>query len=366
MTRIRDFGIVPGMLPTGALNAITDVPGVRVGQTTLRLDVDGVPWRSGVTAIWPHGGSLWRQRVYAGTFALNGFGEMTSRSVVDEWGLLETPIVLTGTNHIGIVYHWTTQYLIEHEGVDALIPMIAETYAGYLDGSQGRAVSQQDVYAALASATSGPVAEGSVGAGTGMALFGFKGGIGTASRVAGFDEHEFVVGALVLTNFGSRSELRVDGVQVGRSIPEGEPNDQPPGGSCIVVLATNAPLSPRQCARLAKRASLGLARTGSTADDTSGEIFVAFATGNLIPRDQGPVIDVRTLVEGASATVESLFAPSLLSRLFGAAVEATEEAVYNALVAADTVHGVDGHVLHAIPHDHLRALLARGPGSAAP
>ncbi len=357
MARVRDFGITPGLLPAGPLNAITDVSGVRVGHATVYRDVDGVPWRTGVTAIWPHGGNPARERVYAATFPLNGFGEMTARSVVDEWGVLDSPILLTGTNHVGIVYHWAVQYLQEHNRDDpgylGAIPMVAECDDGYLDGSLGRAIGREEVYAALDGAASGAVAEGCIGAGTGMALFGFKGGIGTSSRLVAFGDRQYRVGALALTNYGHRPELRIDGIPVGRVI-----TDLLPGtvgeGSCIVVLATDAPLNPRQCQRLAKRAALGLARTGSTAGDMSGEIFMAFATGNLIPRHSAAEITVRALVEGAPG-----YGPSPLGALFSAAVEATEEAVYNALVAAETVVGGDGHVLHAIPHERLRTIVQR-------
>lgn len=355
MPRIRDFGVMPGYLPPGPLNAITDVPGVRVGHTTIRRDVDGVPWRTGVTAIWPHAGNPLRENVYAAVFPLNGIGEVTARSVVDEWGLLGFPIVLTGTNHVGIAYHWTLQYLFEHGakelGMTSLIAMVAECDDSYLDGSQGLAISQADVYAALDSAAGGPVGEGCVGAGTGMQLFGLKGGIGTASRVVQVGDVSYTVGALVLTNYGAPHELRVDGIQVGRLLMEEAPqlaNE----GSCIVVLATDAPLSPGQCARLAKRAALGLARTGSTARDMSGEIMIAFATGNLIPALTRPEMHIRTLVEGPAADGISPF-----NVLFTGAVEATEEAVYNALVAAETVRGVDEHFLAAISHDRLRAIL---------
>ena len=357
MSRIRDFGVKPGFFPAGPLNAITDVPGVRVGQTTVKRDVEGVPWRTGVTAIWPHAGNPLKDFVYAATFPLNGFGEMTARSVVDEWGWLAFPILLTGTNHVGIVYHWALQYLFEHGakelGMTSLIAMVAECDDSFLDGSQGLAISREDVYAALDTATNSVVAEGSVGAGTGMQLFGLKGGIGTSSRVVPVGAARYTVGALVLTNFGDHHELRVDGVPVGRVLNE----DVAKGiseGSCIVVVATDAPLNPRQCERLAKRAALGLARTGSTARDMSGEIIVAFATGNIISNTSDPEITVRTLVEGPTAT-----GPSPLNGLFTGAIEATEEAVYNALVAAETTTGIDGHVLEAISHERLRAILQR-------
>jgi len=357
MSRIRDFGIIPGYLPSGPLNAITDVAGVRVGHTTVNRDVDGVPWRTGVTAIWPHAGNPLLENVYAGVFPLNGIGEMTARSLIDEWGLLGFPIMLTGTNSVGIVYHWTLQYLFEHgakeAGMTSLIALVAECDDSNLDGSHGLAINRDDVYTALDNASGGPVTEGCVGAGTGMQLFGFKGGIGTSSRLVQVAETIYTVGVLVLTNFGIQRELIVNGVPIGRLLSE-EDSEAAHEGSCIVVLATDAPLSHRHCERMAKRAALGLARTGSTARDGSGEIIVAFATGNMITGNAGPEITVRTLAEGASDTGKSP-----LNALFTGAIEATEEAVYNALVAAETTTGIDGHVLHAISHERLKALLHR-------
>jgi D-aminopeptidase len=349
--------VIPGQLEPGPYNAITDVPGVRVGHITVNRDVDGVPWRSGITAIWPHAGNPLLESVYAATFLLNGFGEMTARSIIDEWGLLGFPILLTGTNSVGIVYHWALQYLFEHyageAGMTSLVAMVAECDDSYLDGSQGLAITRDDVYAALSSAASGPVVEGCVGGGTGMQLFSFKGGIGASSRRVQVEGTWYTVGALVMTNFGVLHELRIDGVPVGRILSEKE-MDVPVEGSCIVVLATDAPLHPRQCERLAKRAALGLARTGSTARDMSGEIIVAFATGNLIRGGAAPEITIRTIVEGRSAA-----GTSPLNGLFTGAIEATEEAVYNALVTAETTTGIDGHVLHSIPHDRLRAILQK-------
>ena len=357
MTRIRDFGLTPGILKPGLLNAITDVKGIRVGHTTVNRDINGVPWRTGVTAIWPHAGDPLQERVYAATFPLNGYGVMTASHVIDEWGLLDTPIVLTGTNHVGIVYHWTLQYLFEHgaslSGITSHTPMVAECDDSYLDGSQGLAISRDDVYAALDNVSSGSVAEGSVGAGTGMKLFDFKGGIGTSSRLVEVADTLYTVGVLVLTNYGARHQLRIDGIPVGRDLDNKLPevmND----GSCIVVVATDAPLNPRQCARLAKRAALGLARTGSIARDLSGEMVIAFATGNVIPSNGGPKVSLQALVEGSPG-----FTPSPLNGLFTGAIEATEEAVYNALVSAETTVGIHGHTLQAIPHDQLRAVLQR-------
>ena len=355
MPRIRDFGVTPGYLPTGPFNAITDVDGVRVGHTTVNIDEQGVPWRTGVTAIWPHAGNPLLESVYAAIFPLNGIGEMTARSLIDEWGLLSFPILLTGTNSVGIVYHWGLQYLFEHgakeAGMTSLITLVAECDDSYLDGSQGLAITRNDVYAALDSAAGGIVTEGCVGAGTGMQLFAFKGGIGTSSRVVQVAQTPYTVGALVLTNFGLRHELRIDGVPVGRML-DGELLRGTSEGSCIVVLATDAPLNARQCERLAKRAALGLARTGSTARNGSGEIIIAFATANHLSAHAGTEITIRTLIEGEAGT-------AALNGLFTAAIEATEEAIYNALVAAVTTWGVDGHVLHAIPHDRLRECLAR-------
>jgi len=360
MARIRDFGVTPGYLSTGQYNAITDVAGVRVGHTTISREVNGVPWRTGVTAIWPHAGNPLRESVYAAIFCLNGLGEMTARSLIDEWGLLSFPLLLTGTNHVGIVYHWGLQYLFEHGasemGMTSLITLVAECDDSYLDGSRGLAVTCEDVYAALDSATGGPVTEGCVGSGTGMQLFDFKGGIGTSSRLVQVAGKTYTVGVLVMTNFGERRELRIDGIPAGREIRDLMPPsiDQPGEGSCIVVVATDAPLNARQCKRLAKRAALGLARTGSTARDMSGEIIVAFATGNLLPYGTNAELSVRMILEGPSD-----HGASPLNELFTGAIEATEEAVYNALVAAVTTDGVDGHVLYAIPHDRLRALLRR-------
>lgn len=370
MARIRDFGVTPGYLQPGPLNAITDVAGVRVGQVMVKREVNGVAWRTGVTAIWPHQGNPLLEYVYAAVFALNGLGEMTGRTLIDEWGLLGFPILLTGTNSVGIVYHHALQYLFEHgaqeAGMTSLITMVAECDDSYLDGSQGLAIGREEVYEALASATGGPVAEGCVGGGTGMQLFDFKGGIGTASRLVPVGEKVYTVGALVMTNFGARHELRIDGIPVGRILSDEMEDTQSRGneqgsqygpineGSCIVVLATDAPLNPRQCERMAKRAALGLARTGSTARDMSGEIIVSFATGNLIAANAGPEISVRVLVEGPTSA-----GTSPLNGLFTGAIEATEEAVYNALVAAETTTGVNGHVLEAIPHDRLRAILRR-------
>jgi D-aminopeptidase len=357
MPRLRDLGFTVGVLPSGPLDAITDVPGVRVGHATVRREDGRAPWRTGVTAIWPHEGEPWRERVRAGTSVLNGLGEMTARAVVDEWGLLETPILLTGTAHVGIVYHWTLQRLLAlgatSAGLGPPIPMVAECDDGVLDGSAGLAIGREAVWAALDGARGGALEVGCVGAGTGTQLFGWKGGLGSASRVVSVEGRAWTVGALTLTNFGHPEELRFDGRPVGRVLrPPADPRPAPQG-SCIVVLATDAPLSSRQCARLATRAALGLARTGATAHDASGDLAVAFSTAERVPFS-GVEATARALVEGWA---------SPLTAVFKAAVEATEASVLDALVAAETTTGVDGRTLHALPLERLRALVAPWPSA---
>jgi D-aminopeptidase len=288
---------------------------------------------------------------------LNWIGEMLGFSIVDEIGLLSSPIMLTGTNHVGMVYQWTLQYLLEHKAgeisLPSLKPLVAACDDSYLDGSQGLAITRDDVYAALETALSGPVAEGCVGAGTGMRLFGFKGGIGTSSRVVKVAEAEYIVGILILTNFGTRDELHIEGVPVGRMQNEKE-TETVGNDSYIVVLATNAPLHPQQCKRLAGKVVLGLARSGFTAGEANGELLVTFATGNLIQSEVVPEISVRILIEGSSSS-----GPSPLDSLFIGAIEATEEAIYNALVASVTTAGINGHVLQAISHERLKAVIQR-------
>jgi D-aminopeptidase len=353
--RIRDFGVEIGVVPAGPSNTLPDVPGVRVGHKTL---IRGENVRTGVTAIWPHDGNPMSERVYAGIHCLNGYGEMTSRSVIDEWGLLCSPVVLTGTSNVGIALHATTRYLAERYPEQAReeipIGLVAECDDGFLHDHLTFALAEEDVWAALDGATTDPVPEGCVGGGTGMLLFGFKGGIGSASRVVQTEAGEFTVGALVQTNFGVRHRLTVAGVPVGRSITDLLPEEPPSEGSCIVVVATDAPLHAHTMRRMAKRAGLGLARTGSTAGDGSGEIILAFSTAQRIPyRAPGGLLQVMLISEGS-------YGNTGLNRLFEAVVDATEEAVLNALVAATTMTGRGGRVVHAIPHDRLREVLANG------
>lgn len=355
--RLRDLGIQIGTLPTGPSNTLTDVPGVRVGHQTL---IRGQDVRTGATAIWPHDGNPLSERVYAGIHALNGFGEMTCRSVIDECGLLSTPIVLTGTSGVGMALHATTRYLAQRypEQVqnEIPIPVVAECDDGFLHDHLTFALTEQDVWAALDGAATGPVVEGCVGAGTGMQLFQFKGGIGSSSRVVDTPAGTFTVGVLVETNFGLRPRLTVAGVPVGPLLtdllPEEAPTASPQAdGSCIVIVATDAPLHAHTLRRLAQRAGLGLARTGSAAGDGSGEIFLAFSNAQRIPYH---------IPEGSfQITVfpEGIYGNTGLNALFGAVVDATEEAVLNALLMATTTTGRRGNVVHAIPHDRLTALL---------
>ncbi len=350
--RARDFGIAPDSLPSGAFNAITDVPGVRVGQKTL---VDGDNARTGVTVVWPHDGNPFRERVFAATDILNGYGIMTGRAVIAEWGLLGSPIVLCDTRAIGIGYEAVVQEFTEMDPavghLDVMMPVVAECDDGYLNDNRWRHVAIADVQEAMRTATSGPVAEGGVGAGTGTQLFSFKGGIGTASRVVEIYGRQYTVGVILNTNFGVRSQLQVRGVPLGRMITDLMPGYEKEG-SCIAVLATDAPLDPLQLKRLAKRIGFGLVRTGSVGNDGSGEIFIAFSTAHRIPREVAAPLAVERLVDGQFWT---LGAP--IDVLFEAAAEASEEAVLNALVAAKTTIGRDGHVLHGFPVERALALM---------
>ena len=354
--RARDAGVRLGWLPTGKQNSITDVAGVRVGHTTLSRDPDdqGRAMRTGVTAVWPHAGVPWREPVYAGTAVLNGWGEMIGITALNEWGILESPIVLTSTFYIGAAYEATVRWIAKHQpdAEDVGIPVITECCDDYLNDTLAFPLAAEAVNHALEAATNEAPAEGCVGAGTGMVCFEFKGGIGTASRVVTVDGETYTVGALLLTNFGWRSELRIDGVPIGREIDDlMPPEEAAEEGSCIAIIATDAPMLPHQLRRLAVRAGLGLARCGSFAGNTSGEIFIAFSTAQTIPYGQPrSVIRVQALADGARR-IDS-FNP-----LFRGAVEAVEEAVVNSLFAATTTVGRKGRVAHALPIDRVLSLL---------
>jgi D-aminopeptidase len=337
---LRELGLRIGELEPGPAGSIVDVPGVRVGHVTVRRDEADPPAgrgvaRSGVTAVLPaEPGSLYPEPVPAGTAVLNGAGEMTGSLQIAEWGVLETPIYLTATMSVGRVYDGAVAAAVAADprvGVDGVvIPVVAECDDSWLNDARVVQVETEDAGRALeAAGAGGPVEQGAVGAGTGMVCFGWKGGIGTSSRVAG----GFTVGVLVLANFGSHNQLRVDGVPVGRlldRVPSG--SERRPAGSCIAVVATDAPLDSATLSRLARRAGLGLARTGSVAHHASGEIFVAFATSR------------------AAEAVD-------LDPLFAATVDATEEAVLNCLWSAETTTGREGRVIEALPHDAVLQLL---------
>jgi D-aminopeptidase len=347
MTRLRDLGIAVGTLPTGPFNAITDVPGVRVGHATL---VAGASVRTGVTAVHPHEGSAFAEMVPAAIEVLNGTGEITGRSQVDELGLLESPILLTNTHAVGTVHRAAVEWLARaHPTLGRghfVCPVVAETYDGFLNDTIGQHLRAEHAAAALDGAAGGPVAEGNVGGGTGMLLFGFKGGIGSASRLVEVGGRRHALGVLVQGNTGRREDLLVDGVPVGREIADLLPTrgEAPPEGSIIVVIGTDAPLSERQLGRLCRRGVLGLGRVGAIATNTSGDLLLAFsnAPSCRVGRfDDAPLITSPRLADGQ------------MNALFQATVEATAEAVLNALVAAETMTGRDGNTAHALPADRL-------------
>ena len=366
--RARDLGIVIGELAPGPRNAISDVDGVRVGHATLisgegRLVVGRGPVRTGVTVIVPHDGPT-GEALYAGSHVLNGNGEVTGLAWLAESGLLTTPIGLTNTNSVGVVHDALIAWHAAAHPDEPLhwsLPVVGETWDGYLNDVRGQHVRAEHVTSALASA-SADVSEGNVGGGTGMKAFGFKAGIGTASRVVSAAAGRHTVGVLVQANHGRRPRLRIDGVPVGREIgldlvpwPDAPADSEAAGdgGSIIGVVATDAPLLPHQCRRLAQRASLGVAMMGAAGENDSGDFFVAFATGN-----RGLEGDEAVPGPGASRNVRTV-SDELIDELFYAVIEATEEAVVNALVAAGTMTGRDGITAHAIPHDLLRSAMER-------
>src|SRR5687767_5003179 len=362
MTRYRDLGLTVGLLAAGPVNAITDVDGVAVGMTTLTegegpLVVGTGPVRTGVTVIVPHA-DIGAEPVFAGCHRLNGNGELTGLEWVRESGQLTTPIAITNTHSVGVVRDALVGHDTGRHG-DATsywsLPVVGETYDGALNDINGMHVRPEHVHAALAAASGGRVPEGNVGGGTGMICHEFKGGIGTASRLA----DRWTVGVLVQANYGERALLRIDGVPVGAAIPVSEvpsPWDQvdalgarsgAEGCSIIGIVATDAPLLPHQCARLAQRVGMGVARMGSYASHGSGDLFIAFATGNRdLSRNAGED-DPRATV-GLRMVVDEHINP-----LLEAVAEATEEAIVNALLAADTMTGRDGITAHALDHDRL-------------
>ena len=348
--RARALGFAPGMLPTGPLNAITDVAGVRVGQVTV---IEGEATRTGVTAILPHDGNPFADRVPAGVFAMNGFGKMAGVTQVQELGEIETPILLTNTLAVGRAVEALVDWTLAHAGnaaVRSVNAVVGETNDGRLNDIRARGVTGEHIHAALAAAACGPVAEGSVGAGTGTMAFGWKGGIGTASRLLPLALGGFSVGALVQANYGGA--LVMDGVPVGRLLgryflAEHVAQQADADGSVVVVLATDAPLSDRNLQRLARRAMAGIARTGAAFSDGSGDYAIAFATHPEV---------IRTAERRAGLPRYADWPNDRASPLFVAAAEATEEAVLNALTAATTVESRIGGrraVGRALPLDEV-------------
>jgi D-aminopeptidase len=351
--RARDLGVPFEGMP-GPLNAITDVKGVEVGNTTLvsgqgKLVVGRGPVRTGVTAIFPRGKDSTDQ-VFAGWFSLNGNGEMTGTTWVEESGFLEGPVMLTNTHSVGVVRDAVIAWRVK-KGRPAQseywwsLPVVAETWDGFLNDINGFHVKPQHVFDAIERARSGPVPEGNVGGGTGMICYEFKGGIGTSSRKLEEKFGGYTVGVLVQCNCGARDQLRIAGVPVGKEIPEHPAYGDT--GSIIITVATDAPLLPHQLKRLARRASLGLARTGSVSGNGSGDIFIAFSTANPGASNPDAIAQLRMLPNDR------------MDPLFAATVEATEEAIVNALVAAETMTGADNHTAIALPHDRLRQVLKK-------
>lgn len=357
--RLRDLGIGIGRYDTGPLDAITDVAGVMVGHSTIVEGTaadGGRPARTGVTAILPNAGDIFMERVVGGAFILNGAGEMSGLIQVLEWGIIETPILLTNTLSVGTVSEATVRYMVErYPGIgrehDVVIPVVGECDDSFLNDIAGHHIRPEHVFEALESAASGPVAEGNVGGGTGMVSFDLKGGIGTASRRLPEEAGGYTIGVLVMSNMGRLTDLRVDGVPVGDALlprfAELEKR-QHLYGSIIAVLATDAPLQSLQINRLCKRVGLGIGRVGSYAAHGSGEIILGFSTANHVPRARSRRLYTATFL-----------ADQCMDPLYEAAIECTEEAVLNALCAAEDMDGFAGHFVPALPLDALVEIYRR-------
>jgi D-aminopeptidase len=359
--RARDLGVPFDGTP-GPLNAITDVSGVTIGHTTLisgegKLQVGKGPIRTGVTAVLPRGKDSMNNPVFAGWWSLNGNGEMTGTTWVEESGFLEGPVMITNTHSVGVVRDAVIQWRVNHWQPDPTgywwsLPVVAETWDGWLNDINGFHVNAEHALHAIDSAVSGPVQEGNVGGGTGMVCNGFKGGIGTASRRIDPKDGGYTVGILVQCNYGRRPDLRIAGVPVGREIPE-DPAYASTSfsaldrGSIIVVVATDAPLVAHQLKRLARRVSLGLGRNGSISGNGSGDIFIAFSTANPGAAAADRVVDLKMLPNDK------------LGPVFAATVQATEEAIINAMIAAETMTGIENHKVIALPHEKLREVLEK-------
>jgi len=356
--RARDLGI-PFEGQPGPLNAITDVSGVEVGHATLisgegSLLVGKGPVRTGVTAVLPRGRKY--DPVFAGWYSLNGNGEMTGTTWIEESGFLESPVLITNTHSVGVARDAVVEWMFKNRYYDPVsgdifwsLPVVAETYDGLLNDINGFHVRNEHVFQALDQATGGAVAEGNVGGGTGMVCHRFKGGIGTASRRLPEDEGGFTIGVIVQANYGDRRSLTIAGVPVGREIedllPDINPVNSAGGGSIIVVVATDAPLLPHQLKRIARRVPMGIARVGGIGANTSGDIFLAFSTANAGASRRSGTVELKMLPNDR------------LSPLFQATIEATEEAIVNALIAAETMTGINGNTVYSLPHTRLQQIL---------
>src|SRR5205809_4195056 len=359
--RARDLG-VPFDGPPGPLNAITDVSGVTVGHTTLifgagKLQVGKGPIRTGVTAVLPRGKDSMNDPVFAGWWSLNGNGEMTGTTWVEESGFLEGPVMITNTHSVGVVRDAVIQWRVAHGQPDPTgywwsLPVVAETWDGWLNDINGSQVKPEHAFHAIDAAHGGEVEEGAVGGGTGMVCNEFKGGIGTSSRKIESKIGAYTVGVLVQCNYGSRKNLRIAGAPVGREIPEDPAYastsfNELDRGSIIVVVATDAPLVAHQLKRLARRVSLGLGRNGSISGNGSGDIFIAFSTANSGAAASDHLVDLKMLPNDQ------------IEPVFTATVQATEEAIINAMVAAETMTGIENHKIIRLPHDRLREVLKK-------
>ncbi|MGI8882736.1 MAG: P1 family peptidase [Pyrinomonadaceae bacterium] len=367
--RARETGLKIGILPVGELNAITDVPGVRVGHTTI---IRGETVRTGVTAILPHGGNLFQEKVPGAVFVGNGFGKLMGSTQVNELGEIETPILLTSTLSVPKVGDFTLNYLLAlpgNENVQSINPLVAETNDGYLNDIRGRHITREDVFAAIKTARTGKTEEGSIGAGTGTIAFGFKGGIGTASRRLPVSLSGYTVGVLVQTNYGG--VLTIDGAPVGvelgkyylKDVLEKSENSKQnvspnkndindlADGSIIIVIATDAPVDARQLKRMAARSMMGLARTGAAATNGSGDYAVAFSTA--------PEVRIKTSADNRTPREVKLLSNDAMSPLFLATIEATEEAIYNSLFRAATVTGRENRTVEALPIDKTITILRK-------
>ena len=348
--RARDFGIQIGVMQPGKLNAITDVAGVSVGHTTL-LKADSI--RTGVTAILPHTGNLFQQKVPAAIYVGNGFGKLSGTTQVKELGNIEAPIILTNTLSVATAINGVVSHTLQQKGnanVQSVNAVVGETNDGFLNDIRGRHVTEADVLKAITSARPGAVEEGNVGAGTGTICFGFKGGIGTASRILPKSVGGYTVGVLVQTNFGG--VLSVDGVPVGEELKKHflrEQLNEKADGSCMIVVATDAPLDARNLERLAKRAFMGLAKTGGIAHNGSGDYVIAFSTDSSL----------RVPFNSPRLLQQAVLSNDVVSPLFMAAIEATEEAIINSLLAAETMKGKNGRTIEALPKDTLKEILKK-------